>query len=93
MFGFSISKLLFTVAIVLAIWYGFKWVGRMQVRRDAEAKERLHARRRGGPVNAPPPPNTAAMDAQEMVKCPACGDYVPAHGARHCGRDDCPYPR
>ena len=41
MLGFSIQKLLFTVAVCIAVWYGFKWVGRMQVKRDADAKAKL----------------------------------------------------
>jgi hypothetical protein len=93
MFGFSLTKLLFTVAAVLAVWYGFKWVGRMQTQRDANAKAALHAkRRRASAPHAPPPGPAAAMEAEEMIKCPACGDYVSASAAVHCGRKDCPYP-
>ena len=27
----------------------------------------------------------------EMRACPTCGTYVPARGARDCGRELCPY--
>lgn len=39
MFGFSLAKLLVLAAIVAAVWYGFKWVTRMQRIREAEKKE------------------------------------------------------
>ena len=91
MFGFSLTKLLFTAAVILAVWYGFKWVGRMQVKRNADAKEKLRAERGRASVRPRPSP-AAAMDAEDMVKCPACGDYVAARSMTHCGRDDCPYP-
>ena len=93
MFGFSLTKLLFTVAAVLAVWYGFKWVGRMQVQRNASAKEALQAkRRRAATAHAASPGPAAAMEAEEMIKCRTCGDYVPARAAVHCGRENCPYP-
>ncbi len=89
MFGFSLTKLLFTIAAVLLVWHGFRWVGRLQERRDATAKEALHAKLRRAAARRPA---AAAMKAEEMVKCPACGDYVSARAAVRCGREDCPYP-
>ncbi len=29
---------------------------------------------------------------EDMDKCALCGTFVPAEGARDCGRDGCPYP-
>ncbi len=29
MFGLSLSKILLTAAVILAVWYGFKYVGRL----------------------------------------------------------------
>jgi uncharacterized protein len=41
MFGFSLVKLLVLAAIVAAVWYGFKWVGRyQQVQRAKTAEEK-----------------------------------------------------
>jgi len=85
MFGFSLPKLLFTILIVVLVVYGFKAVSRLQERRDRElagAKGRRPRAARGA----------RAADAEDMVACPACGTFVPANGARACGRDDCPYP-
>jgi len=67
MFGFSLTKLLFTVAVILIIWYGFKWLGRIQEQGDKRDRERLkgtEAGARGDP------------DAETMIKCPTCSAYV-----------------
>ena len=32
-----------------------------------------------------------AEETHEMQACPTCGTYVPARGARDCGRELCPY--
>jgi uncharacterized protein len=85
MFGFSITKLIFTVVIIAAVWYGFKWLDRLGKERRGE----LDASRRsggGGGEGAPP-----AESAQEMVKCRVCGIFVAASGTGDCGRGDCPY--
>lgn len=88
MFGFSLPKLLFTILVIAAVWYGFKMLARWQERRDgAEGAERTPARRRRrGRRDAAP------ADAEDMVACALCGTYVAASGARSCGRADCPYP-
>jgi len=84
MFGLSIGKLILTVAVVAGVFYGWKWLGRLQALRSAEGKRVRREQRRPSP-----PPATEAVD---MIACPTCGDYVPATGATHCGRKDCPYP-
>ncbi len=94
MLGFSIQKLLVLAAIVLAVWYGFKFVGRMQQVRDAEAKAARGAKRGlGDQVRDWVAGRTSGADgeAEDMVKCPKCGAYVAARGASSCGRSDCPY--
>ena len=82
MLGFSIQKLLVLAAIVAAVWYGFKYVGRMKEVRDAEAKLRESAKGGASP---------AAPKTQEMVQCAVCSAYVAAQGSQNCGREDCPY--
>ena len=87
MFGFSLQKLLVLVAVIAAVWYGFKWVSRLQEMRETEQKP---AARR------PPKAERKAQKAKEpgaedMVQCPICQAYVPARGASGCGRADCPY--
>jgi uncharacterized protein len=78
MFGFSLTKLLFTAAVIAAVWYGYKWIGRIQSMRAAENKLRGNR----------PRPGPAAVE--DMIRCPACDSFVAA-GATSCGRGDCPY--
>jgi len=86
MLGFSITKLLFTIGAIVVIWYGFKWVGRMQQQRersvDAKQKKTRKAAKSTEPADA----------IEDMVACSTCGDFVAAKGTRACGRDNCPYP-
>jgi len=83
MFGFSPTKILFTVILIAAVWYGFKIIGRIgagkgaadeQVtKKDASAQEKKDA------------------SAQDMKKCSVCDAYVSAAAPANCGREDCPY--
>lgn len=88
MFGLpSLSKLLVLAAIIIAVWYGFKLLGRMDQQRKQQAKLREREDAGGGARRAP----ARETEAEEMVQCPACQAFVPARGARSCGRPDCPY--
>ncbi len=83
MFGFSIQKLLFTIAIIVIVWYGFKLIGRIDKKRRAQVK---NARKRSRKPSS-------ALDAEDMVQCAHCGTYYSAtKGAKSCGQPDCPYP-
>ena len=90
MFEFSLTKILFTVAVIIIVWQGYKWLGRMQTRRDAIAREGARGKGRGGRATAPAAASSSA-EFEEMVECPVCGDFVPARGAVSCGRGECPY--
>ena len=95
MLGFSIQKLLFTVAAIIAVWYGFKWLGRMKQVRDREARERLRRQAGnggGGGTGESGAGGSVSGAAEEMVECPACGAFVAATGAKSCGKEECPYP-
>jgi uncharacterized protein len=76
MFGFGFGKLLVLAIIVAVIWYGFKFVGRV----DQQRKRKLDEERR-----------KTADSIGEMEKCPVCGTYVVAGKAANCGRQGCPY--
>ncbi len=89
MFGFSLTKILFTLAVVVIVWQGYKWLGRMQMRRDAIAREGARGTGRGGRAAAAAP---SAAEFEDMVECTICGAFVPARGAVSCGRGECPYP-
>ncbi len=83
MFGFSLTKLLFTAAVIVLIWYGFKWLRRVQDERERQDRERL----KGGSTG-----RRGAPDAETMIKCPTCGTYLAAGAPKSCGQPDCPYP-
>ena len=67
MFGAGFQKILILIAIVTAVWYGFRWIGRLA----AERKALQRMARRSRP---------ARRSVEDMVKCRLCGDYVPATG-------------
>jgi len=80
MFGFlSLPKLIFTVVIVLAVWYGFKWYNRRQ------QIERQRAQGQVPPGGAGPSNKRKEAAIEDMVQCPDCGAYVPADGRHKCG--------
>ncbi|MCC7275369.1 MAG: hypothetical protein IT561_22055 [Alphaproteobacteria bacterium] len=84
MFGFSLSKLLALVGILVAVWVIFRWIGRLTAAPRPEGAPRPRQRQAGGPRK------TVAVE--DLVACGTCGAYVPAVGARGCGRAGCPYP-
>lgn len=103
MFGFSLGKLLVLAAVIAAVWYGFKYVSRLQYQRERQAEAMDKVERRKDAARAPKWSMRRGRDkqeadkgadgaaAQDMVQCEACKAYVPAKGARNCGRPDCPY--
>lgn len=79
MFGFGFTKIIVLAAIVAAVWYGFKFVGRMDKRRKEEIASQRKAEE-----------EAESNDVGEMLKCPNCDAFVAAKGAMNCGRADCP---
>jgi len=100
MFGFSLGKLLVLVAVVLAVWYGFKYLGRQSYLREsrAAARDRLGRQARGERTEPPAPGRrrrgrgsaSGEDTGTDLALCATCKAYVPARGARPCGRPDCP---
>ncbi|MEQ8354369.1 MAG: hypothetical protein RH942_02430 [Kiloniellaceae bacterium] len=87
MFGLpSIQKLIVLAAVVAAVWYGFKFLGRLQRARKAEAKLREGE-------DAKPARKAAAREkasggggqVEDLVPCPSCGAYVRAGSTCTCG--------
>jgi hypothetical protein len=74
-FGLSLTKILITVLIAVAVWKSFAVIGRLVRERDVRAvrntsKQRATARGRG---------------TIELIQCSRCGAYFdPAQGCR-CG--------
>ena len=92
MFGFSLTKILFTLAVVVIVWQGYKWLGRMQTRRDGIARETARGSGRGGRAAAVAAAAPSPAEVEDMVECTVYGAFVPARGAVSCGRGECPYP-
>jgi hypothetical protein len=77
MFGLSLSKLLFTIFVVVAVWKAFAYVGQL-----ARAREQANAVRRR-PASHPKPATGRTID---LVECPRCGAYVDPREGCHCGQ-------
>jgi hypothetical protein len=85
MFGLpSLNKLLVLIVIVMAVWYGFKFIGELD-------RLRKQALRRQGQGKARAPRAEGALQAEDMVKCRVCGTYMPSTSATSCGKPNCPY--
>lgn len=81
MFGFGLTKLLLLIAVVLAVWQGFRYVQRREALRAGEELRRLRREKEAG-----------ARAVEELEACRVCGTFVPSRGAKRCGRRDCPIP-
>ncbi len=90
MFGLSLTKILLTLFVIVAVWYGWRWFARYQALKATRARA--------------VPPKTSAGDSpraaraqaraepEETIECRACGAFVAASNATSCGRKDCPFP-
>ncbi len=88
MFGLSPNKILFTALIIAAVWYGFKWLNRLQADQKKKTK---HAARNDRTSAAET--RSKDVDFEELVACPTCGDYVIADKKSGCGKENCPYDK
>ena len=90
MFGFSLSKVLLTAIAIAIVWYGWKWMNRVQARRREElddlGRRSVRGRRGGQPTG-----RGRRAATEDLVQCAVCGDYVPAAGGGACDRSDCPF--
>jgi len=85
MFGFpSVNKLLVLIVIVMAVWYGFKFIGELDRLRKAALRQQAQGK-------AKAPRAEGALQAEDMIKCRVCGTYMPSTGAKSCGKPNCPY--
>jgi|TARA_B100000405_G_C16697343_1_gene414984 hypothetical protein len=86
MFGFSIQKLLFTGLAIAAVWYAFKWLGRVQAEKTKVAREQARKMKDSG--GSGPAARNAEPGVEDMVECPHCGAFVPADGSHRCDKLD-----
>jgi hypothetical protein len=78
--GLSLSKILITILIIVAIWKGFTLLNRLAGERKAALKRQAGAAR----------PAASASHAQragtvELRPCPRCGAYVDPREGCQCG--------
>jgi hypothetical protein len=77
MLGLSLSKLVFTILVVIAVWKAFAYISRLtQERQQANAVQRRPAGT----------PKAASRGTIDLVECPRCGAYVDPQEGCHCGR-------
>jgi hypothetical protein len=78
----SLPKLIVLVGIIIAVWYGFRFLGTVErVRRQAERVAKQRPRQRRADV----------ANVEDTLKCRICGAYVPARQPTRCSRSDCPF--
>lgn len=91
----SFSKLLLLAVVVGLVWFGWRWVARVQ----AVGRARMEGGGKPAPSPKPERANAAPFAArpvpaaEDMEKCPECGAYVVPRSAVSCGRPACPYGR
>lgn len=86
------AKFLLTVAVIAIIWFGFKYLERLNRSRTPKAAPRSARPRAPGPRSQETrfQPVDNGESVQDLIKCPHCGTYRSAkQGA--CGQADCPY--
>ncbi len=75
MLGLSLTKILFTILIVVAVWKGFALIGRLAREREVRAVRHKSGQRA----------RTRAPGTIELIECARCGTYFdPKQGCR-CG--------
>lgn len=86
----SFSKLILLIAIIVVVWYAFRFLGQVDKARQRAARA---ARAAGGAGRrqARREPRGSVAQVEDTVKCRTCGSYVPVRGAKSCGRGDCPF--
>lgn len=89
MFGFSLAKLLFTVAVVVGVWMAFRHVGRFLAAREQRAAvgRRRNATRPAATKSGSDPADSPA-DSMDLIPCPQCGTYILRGATCACGYKD-----
>ena len=85
MFGLSLGKLILLALIIAIIWYGYRYMQRIEAVRRV-LREELQRRQSAARPSQP-------VEAEDLVKCATCSAYVPSRHPTACGRPDCPWRR
>ncbi|HYD30918.1 MAG TPA: hypothetical protein VEB64_08695 [Azospirillaceae bacterium] len=76
----SFPKLVTLIVVIAAVWFGLRWLSRVERVRKQEGPKVARSATR--------PP----AQAEDLEKCPRCTTWVSADSGP-CGRPDCPYGR
>jgi len=89
----SFSKLILLIAIIVGVWYVFRFIGQVDKARQRAAREAARAAAGAGArrQQARREPRGSVAPVEDTVKCRACGAYVPVRSAKSCGRGECPF--
>ena len=79
MLGLSLSKILFTILIIVAIWKGITLLNRLASERKAALKRQADAAKRAEG------PRAERSRTVELRPCPRCGAYVDPRDGCPCG--------
>ncbi len=71
-----LQKLLLLAALMAIVWYGFKFVGRINQQRQQKIAKDEEMARKG---------------VTDTVQCPVCDAYIAEGLKSHCGKPECPY--
>jgi hypothetical protein len=90
MFGFSLSKLIFTALAVYLVWWVYRKINMIGEQGD-KPKSRVNAAKQA----AEDVTQARTQGVEDLSACPACGTYVAAGSNPGCGRPpkDCPMQR
>jgi hypothetical protein len=75
--GLSLTKILFTILVVVVVWKGFALVGRLARERQAQLRRQASQPSRSGQAARP--------RTIELVECRRCGAYFDPREGCGCG--------
>lgn len=81
MLGLSLGKILFTVLVIVAVWWGFRAVQRRLGQADRLSRRDAAERAAREAVRATMEKRGQRAVVEDLEQCPRCGTYVPK-GAR-----------
>ncbi len=107
MFGISLGKLIVLIIILMVVWKGFKYIGRLQridmgKRKPTERtmSERLRRMARGGnsnqrnrfnQTNKTNHDNDDLDIVEDTEECPNCHAFISVSAQDSCNKPNCPY--
>jgi hypothetical protein len=93
MLGFSLSKILFTAVMIMAVWWVYRQINRL-TGGETRPKARVDKARKAA-ENVAAARAASADGVEDLTACPTCGAYVAAGLNPGCGRaaKDCPMQR